>query len=188
VEVFDGVAASWAGDTFITLWNAAGRLHRSRWLYDLAEKGLAERSGSISGMLVLLPTADPPDRATRVENAVRLRRLKPSMRRLVTVALGDSFRVSIARSVLRGMALVGAISRSMEIETTLERGARALLTTASPESPSLDDIREILVAQYEALGVAPDPWLEDVRRVSFTRMSARAVTSDSIQARRYARR
>lgn len=172
VEVFDGIAASWAGDTVVTVWNAPGRLHRSRWLYDFVDKWRTGRPETIAAMLVLLPSADPPDRAARIENSVRLRRLQPSIRLLVTVPLGDSFRVTIVRSVLRGMALLGGISRSLDIETTLDQGARALLNAASPQSPSFDDVREILAAQYEALGVALDPWLEDGRRISHTRVTA----------------
>ena len=179
VQVFDGVAASWAGDAVVTVWNAPARLHRSRWLFDLVDERRARVPGSIGGLIVLLPTADPPDAPTRMENSVRLRRLRPSIRRVAAVALGDSFRVSIVRSVMRAMAVVSGISRTVSIETTLERGASALLSAATLETPSLDEIRQILVMQYEALGVAPDPWLDDLRPASFTRIAAHATRDSS---------
>src|SRR5579864_2689413 len=129
-EVFDGVAFSKIGDTFVTVWRDSARLHRSRWLYDLVDT-LLPQPGGVVALLVVLPTSEPPDRASRVENSVRLRRLRPSLRRLVTVVPGDSFRMSIIRSVVRGMALSGGIAGVHTVKATLERGVMEMRKSAS---------------------------------------------------------
>ena len=173
LEVFDGVAFSKTGDTFVTVWKASARLHRSRWLYDLTDSLLPQSAGVVA-LLVVLPTSEPPDRATRIENSVRLRRLRPSLRRLVTVVPGDSFRMSIIRSVVRGMALSGGIARVHTVQATLERGVMEMRKSASGVTPSFDDIRRMITEQYEALDVDLDPWLADAGLDSSSRLPSRA--------------
>src|SRR5271166_914462 len=101
VQAYDGVAASARGDTLTVVCAGPERLHRSRWVYDQADR-LAERCPQgILALTIVLPTWAPPDGPARAETSSRLRKLGPSLRRYVTVPLGDELSRSIVRSVAR---------------------------------------------------------------------------------------
>jgi hypothetical protein len=154
VEVNDGVALIVRGDALMSLWNAPARVHRSKWVYDAADDLAARSPNGMGALMILLPTADPPDGPARNENAVRMRELKASLRRLVTVVLGDDLRQTIVRSVLRIMALPLGPGR-LGVSSTVENGIEQLLRAASPATPSFAELAEDIHSLFKALGVAP---------------------------------
>jgi hypothetical protein len=154
VDVNDGVALIVRGDTLMSLWNAPARVHRSRWVYDAAEELAAARSSGMCALMILLPTADPPDGPARNENALRMRQLKKSLRRLVTVVLGDDLRQTIVRSVLRIIALPLGPGR-LSVASSVESGIEQLLRAASPATPSFAELAEDVGSLFLALGVEP---------------------------------
>src|SRR4051812_34653511 len=91
VRSTDGVAAVARGDVVLIVYQAAGRVHRTRWLFDELDRAAAGSPGGIRGYMVILSTADPPDAATRAENAARLKKLGAALFLLVTVPVGDVF-------------------------------------------------------------------------------------------------
>src|SRR5258708_4467927 len=132
---FDGVGYEGRGDVLVSVFQAAARLHRTRWLFDAAH-ALAPRSPEgILVMMVAPPTAAPPDSATRAENHARFRRLGPSLRRFVSVPLGDSVRVSLVRAILRGMAVVQGDARTHLVTATIEEGTACLREAGGPPTP-----------------------------------------------------
>lgn len=160
-HIYDGVALTVLGDTVLTLWKGGARVHRSRWVYDLLDDATMPAPEGILVLMVILPTSEPPDHATRVENTRRLRRLQPSVRRLVTVPLGDGLRFIIVRSVVRGMAVTGGWSGKHFVEARLERGVARLLHGAGPSSPTATEVDRALLAEFSALGLDADVWLRD---------------------------
>jgi hypothetical protein len=163
VEVNDGVARIVRGDVLVTLWSAPARLHRSRWVYDAADELAAKSSGGVVGLMIVLPTSDPPDAPTRSENTARMKKLKPSLRRLVTVVVGDDLRQMIVRSILRILALPLGQGR-LGVASSVDGGIDQLLRSAGPATPSSAEIGEDAAALFEALGLDPPRGLPRVRR------------------------
>jgi hypothetical protein len=169
VAVNDGIALIVRGDVLVSLWNAPARLHRSRWVYDAADELVARYSEGALSLMVILPTADPPDGPTRTENAIRMKRLKPSLRRLVTVVVGDDLRQMIVRSVLRIVALPLGQGRA-GVASTVESGISQLLLSASAATPSFGEIAKDAGALFGALGIdaprgVPREGVNDKRKV-----------------------
>jgi hypothetical protein len=158
VQTYDGVALATRGDTLVVLWNAPARLHRSRWVYDRADEFVATQEGGVLGLMILLPSADPPDSATRAENALRLRKLAPRVWRLTTVAVGDDFRHMVVRSVLRLMALPLGAGRAL-VEKTIALGIQRTVEVGSPATPSVAELYECTISLYLALGLDLPPGL-----------------------------
>jgi hypothetical protein len=154
IDVKDGVALIVRGDALISLWNAPARLHRSKWVYDAADDLAASNPSGMCALMILLPTADPPDGPTRRENALRMRELKKSLRRLVTVVLGDDLRQMIVRSVLRIMALPLGPGR-LGVASSVENGIEQILRAASPATPSFAELAEDVGSLFMALSADP---------------------------------
>jgi hypothetical protein len=152
VKTYDGVGFLARGDCAIVVYHAAARLHRSRWLYDLADRAVGDNPAGIVGLMVILPTADPPDGPTRAENSTRLRKLAPSLRRFVTVAIGDDFRVSVVRTVIRALNVLQGKSNVHLVANTLETGIARMLEAGGPNTPGPVQITQDVHALYRALG------------------------------------
>jgi serine/threonine protein kinase len=89
VMTFDGVAAVVKGDTLTMVWSKPARIHRSKWIFDIADNLAQSTAGGIVSLMILLPTSTHPDAPTRRENRVRMTRLAPNVRRWVSVVTGD---------------------------------------------------------------------------------------------------
>jgi hypothetical protein len=156
VKTFDGVGFLSRGDAAVVVYRAPARLHRSRWLYYLADRAARDSPDGIVVLMVILPTADPPDGPTRGENTTRMRKLAPSLRRFVTVAIGDDLRLSVVRTVMRALAVLQGKSKVHFIENTLEDGVSRLLEAAGPKTPGAAELMQDVEALYEALGCGSD--------------------------------
>jgi hypothetical protein len=115
--------------------------------------------------MVVLPTADPPDGPTRAENNARLRRVGARLRRLVTAPVGDAFRMSVVRAVMRGLALLQGQTRTHVIADTVEGGVMRLLEVKTEQTPGRARILIDLRAMHAALG-ADARYLEPARALS----------------------
>jgi hypothetical protein len=153
----DGVAVVARGDTLSIVYASPARLDRTRWLFDRVDRlALTHASGILCVMLVL-PTADMPDAATRAENSLRLKKLGPALRKLVTVPVGDMLHISLVRTVMRGLSILHGTARSHAIATTVDDGLRKLLEAAGPNSPTLPELQADLRAMCRELGVPAPP-------------------------------
>jgi hypothetical protein len=152
LKTFDGVGFLSRGDAIVVVYRAPARLHRSRWLYYLADRAVKENPDGIVALMVILPTADPPDAETRAENTTRMKKLAPSLRRFVTVAIGDDFRVSVVRTVMRALAVLQGKSKVHFVANTLEDGVSCLLESAGPKTPEAAQLIQDVEALYQALG------------------------------------
>ena len=159
IVVRDGVAISILGDTFVNVWQAPAREARSRWVYDFVDDVVARSSDDFLALLVILPSASPPDRAARLENAVRLRRLRSRIRGMATVALGDSFWFSIVRSIMTASVIASGWHRQHVVASTIAGGIGKLRDWSSAGTPGSMELDEHVRRQFAALGVDPGPSL-----------------------------
>ena len=136
----------------VVVYRSAARLHRTRWLFDQAEVIAARNPNGTVVFMVVLPSADPPDKETRAENSARLKKLGDKVRRVVTVPVGDGLRVNIVRTVMRALALIQGQAQSFCIANTIDEGLRRLREVATAETPSRETIVADLRRLYEALG------------------------------------
>jgi Protein kinase domain len=146
---YDGVAMARRGDTATILWKAPARPLRARWLFDQMDRMVAERPGGVLALMIILPTSAPPDRATSLENAVRLLKLRASLRRTVVVVLGESVWQTVAKGVLR--AVMPWSSRRLAFASTVDEGIAKLLKAAGPKTPRTAAIERDVRALYAAL-------------------------------------
>jgi hypothetical protein len=155
VITYDGVAVMGRGDLFVSVYHLAARLDRTRWLFEQADRLFVHRRDGFMGLLIVLPKADPPDAATRRENVERMRKLGPALRRIVTVPLGDAFRASIVRTVMRGLNIIQGGSRPSFVADTVGRGLDRLLEGEGADTPSRGVILADLSRICAALKIAP---------------------------------
>jgi hypothetical protein len=152
IRTNDGVGLVAAGDVFVVIYALPARLHRTQWLFDRMDELAVKAEGTLCGLMVILPTADSPDAATRAENARRLRALQGRLRRLVTVVIGDTFRLNLVRTIMRTMFLLQRQSHLLVVSSTLDEGLHALLEQGSSETPPRSTLGLLVRKLSEALG------------------------------------
>ena len=144
VVVSDGFAFAHGGDTALLVYKAPARLHRIRWTFDRIEE-LAARAAPINGLLIVLESSDLPDAASRAENTRRMVELRGRLRRVVTVVLGDSMRVSLVRTIMRAMFLLQGMSRVQHIVSSVDEGLNTLLQDPTQRMPSRAQLEATLI-------------------------------------------
>ncbi len=149
LQSYDGVAVSRRGDTAVILYKAPARILRSRWLYDLLDRIVAQEPDGILALMIILPTSAPPDRATSVENATRAFKLRGAVRRAVVVIPGDLVWQRVARGVMR--TFMPWTSRRLAYASTAEDGIAKLLEAAGRKTPKRAAIERDLRALYAEL-------------------------------------
>jgi hypothetical protein len=70
--------------------------------------------------------------------------LRGRLRRVVTVVLGDSMRVSLVRTIMRAMFLLQGMSRVQHIVSSVDDGLKTLLEDPTPKMPSRAQIEATL--------------------------------------------
>jgi len=150
--VYDGVGVLFRADTCIIVYQKAARVHRTRWLFDLVENYLAENESDLLAYMLVLPTADAPDAETRRENTVRMRALGHRVRRLVTIPIGNGFKVNLVRAIMRSLNLALGDSGTHLVADTVDEGLSRLLQIASERTPTEAQIRTDIATIYRALG------------------------------------
>jgi hypothetical protein len=128
-------------------------LHRTRWAFDRVDEEVARCPEGILCLMVILPGGGPPDAPTRAENSFRFKKLHFTLRMMVTVALGDQFRLSIVRAVMRGLILVSRQQGRHVIAVTEQEGIDKLLSGAGvgPSTPTRSQIEADLAALHAVL-------------------------------------
>lgn len=153
------------GDVCLIVYQKPARLERTRWLFDVLDAALDDNERCLLGFMIVLETADPPDGPTRQENHFRLRKIEHRVKRLVTTPIGDAFRLSVVRAVMRGLNVVLGHSGRRFITDTIQDGLTELLKAKTHETPPATQILTDLRAIYIALG-EPDPGFSEVRAAS----------------------
>jgi hypothetical protein len=152
VLVYDGVGVLFRGDTCLVVYQRPARIERTRWLFDVVENYLLDNDTDLLAFMIVLPSADPPDARTRQENNDRMRKIGHRIRRLVTMPIGNAFRVNIVRTIMRGLSLLAGHSDTRSIADTVEEGLDAILEVKSERTPPASQIRADIAEIYKALG------------------------------------
>ena len=139
------------GDVALYVYSSDARLHRTRWAFDRADESVRSAPDGILILFIIPPSAAPPDSATRAENSARLKKVLPSIRRFVTVPLGDALRVSIVKAVMRAMILIQRQIGRHVIASTEADGISHLLECAGPDTPDRATLEADLRSLWEAL-------------------------------------
>lgn len=137
---YDGVAVMARGDLLMAVWRAAGERERLRWAFERTDE-FAQTHPSFIILNVVLPSSDPPDAKGRTETSARFKGYGDRLRRLVTVALGDSFRQSVVRTIMRAFAVISGTSKIYVVAATVDEAIRELLKTGTTETPDATQIR-----------------------------------------------
>jgi len=146
----DGVGVVCQGNLAVILYAADARLHRTCWVFDRMDELAARNPDGIYALMIITPQSGPPDGATRTENATRLRQLDQALIAMVTVALGDSFKLNIVRTVMRTMFLLSRKGARHVVCSTEREGMERLLeaTKLDPRVPTRADIEADLAALH----------------------------------------
>jgi hypothetical protein len=155
VQTHDRVGVVTRGNLVLVLYAADARLHRTQWIFDRADELIARSKEPILVLLVVAENSGPPDAATRAENARRFKCIDGSLRRIVTVALGDAFKMNIVRAVMRTMLLFLGQSAVHAVTSTVDDGITRLLKEASPSTPTRGQIEADLLALRTELAANP---------------------------------
>jgi hypothetical protein len=99
--------------------------------------------------MIILPTSAPPDRATAVESAGRLLKLRKSTRKAAVVVLGDSLWQSVAQAILRAFMPWG--SSRLVFSGTVDEGLTKMMKGAGTKTPKAAAIERDVRALYAAL-------------------------------------
>ena len=153
VQTNDGVAFATRGDVVYVVYNAAARLHRSKWLFDQTDAVLARCPEGILVFMIILPSSSPPDAATRRENVVRMRKLGASLRRCVTVPVGDDLHMAVVRTVMRALGVIQGSGRVQRVEKNIVHGIRSVIEARGPRTPTAEELETDLRTMYNALRV-----------------------------------
>jgi hypothetical protein len=155
IATYDGVAMAQASETALIVYALPARVDRTRWLFDRLDEMLARDDTRICVFMVILPTADPPDAATRAENDRRLRSMFGRLRRIVTVVLGDGFRLNVVRTVMRAMFIVQRQSHLLLVASTLDDGLCQVLRDAPEQTATRDTLESVLREMCRKLDCDP---------------------------------
>lgn len=155
-RVFDGIGASTRGDLLLVIFKSAARLERTRWAFDVADELLAAQPAGILGLMVVLPSADPPDAPTRAENHARFAKLGTSLRRMVTVPVGNELRTMIVRTIMRAISALQSARGVHVIASAVPVGIQRVLELRGPNTPARAQIESDLRALYAALDETPN--------------------------------
>lgn len=156
VNVYDGVATSSVGNVYLVVYQRAARLPRTRFIFDGADALAKRHPEGIHCLMLILPTADPPDTETQRENRTRLQRLRPVIRQLISVPIGDTFRISVVRTIMRCLNVVQGFSHTHRVESSLQQGIARLISGMGGEGPTATQITARFAAMLEALGLTGD--------------------------------
>lgn len=159
VLLHDGVGMLRRGDVCLIVYQKPARLERTRWLFDIVDEMVEKTDLELLGFMIVLPSSEPPDAPTHQENFVRLRKLGKRVKRLVTVPVGNAFKMSVVRAVMRGLNVILGHSNTRFISDNVDAGLARLLEAKGPSTPAVSQIVADLRALYLALG-EPDPHFE----------------------------
>lgn len=157
IEVIDGVATRVVGDIVIVLWRSPASRERWKRLARACEAVAEESPHGLVCLDLILPSSTAPDATLRAEMQEDFRKIRPKMRRLVVVPLGDSTWLALVRTLVRAVLLVSGLSKQHSVVGTVTQGIDAVLEVKSARTPSHDQLHKIVRELFRALDVPTEP-------------------------------
>ena len=155
LQVLDGVAVAISRGAFISMWQRSATLNRVRWHGALLEQHVSKHRGKAVGLMIVEPSAAPPQGEARVESNAIVRRVGPNIQLVVTVALGDTLQMQIVRTVMRGMFLLSGNMKRHLVVSTEDEAIDRLLAMTEPAVPSRLELEAMVRSLHQALGTEP---------------------------------
>jgi hypothetical protein len=152
LETHDGIAVRACGDVLVVMWREASRIERIRWLGRCIDERIAANE-SVVCCQIILASSSPPDAPARREGQALFERTGESIRRLVTVPVGDDLWMSIVRTILRGMAIVSRQPVEQRIASNLRQGLDYVHEVAGPRTPQRHELAATVPQLCAALEV-----------------------------------
>jgi hypothetical protein len=150
-QVFDGIAVATRGDTFVSMWKSSASLLRVRWHGALIEQHVAKQGGNALCLMIILPTAAPPQGEARIESNALVKRIAPKLRLAVTAPLGDTLQIQVVRTIMRGMFLLSGNAKRHVIVSTEAQGVDRILAVAEATTPPRAVLEAAIRSSHEAL-------------------------------------
>jgi hypothetical protein len=151
VKTRDGVATVAVGNVLFAMWKAGASVERWRICVVSELEALMQKyPEGIIHVQLILPSSSPPNGATRTAVQTDVRRIGPKMRRLVTVAIGDSIWQSVVRTLVRTMLLLSGHAKQQVVAATVGEGLDKVAEVA-PRGPSRAELQAGVDALYAAL-------------------------------------
>jgi hypothetical protein len=148
-----GCAIAFVGGVGVLLWTGEPTLRANRWAVSTLLANLDRGSGEPTLLQIVAERAGVPDAESRAFIQEVYRKELSGVRRLVSAPLGDGFRQSVVRTIMRGMAVVSGRMAQVVIVATLEDAYRETLDRRA--TPTHAELSQRVRAMFEALGVPP---------------------------------
>lgn len=154
ILTYPGCAVSMCGGVGILLWTGEPSLAANQWAVRTILSLQGKSPSAVTLLQIVAASAGTPDAETRAYIQDVYRRELSGVRRLVSAPLGDSFRQSVVRTIMRGMAVFAGKSAHMTVVSTLPQAYAAILDGRT--EPSRPELEARVSEMFVALGaVAP---------------------------------
>jgi hypothetical protein len=153
VKVGDGCAAVSSGDVIFVLWKSPASLPRWKWQLSEIEALTHEHPQGVLVVNLILASSSPPDTALRSMMREDLERLGPKLRRFIAVAIGDGVWQSLVRAIVRGVLLLGGLSKRLALAGTVHEAFDEVRRVSSSATPGRNELRDAVRSLCQALGV-----------------------------------
>ena len=149
------MAVATRGGIFVSMWKSSANLNRVCWHAALLEQHVSKHRGKALGLMIVLPSAAPPQGAARVEANAVVRRIGPHLRCGVTAALGETLQAQVVRTVMRGIFLVSGNAKRHLVVNTEAEGIESIVALVEASAPSRAELVATLSSLHEAPGTEP---------------------------------
>jgi hypothetical protein len=125
--------------------------------WQIVLKHLQKVSASSPGWVVLLalitPNAQAPRAADREQIQADLRSLGPRLRKILSVAMGSSLRMSRLRTILRSMVLLGGQAKQHVVVATIREELDCVRQVAGETTPPGSELLATINALSDTIGM-----------------------------------
>jgi hypothetical protein len=151
VRLGEGVAVAVVGKAVLALWQ--GPANAREWR-ELVFREIEQVGDGIVHVQFILPSSAPPDSEARAVLQADIKRLGKKLRKVITVALGDSFRQKIVRTVVRMVLLISGVGKQQVVAATIDEGLDLLLDALGPGA-SRAELDAAIDALFRARSLTP---------------------------------
>jgi len=150
LEVLPGCAVVTLGDVVVQVVTEGGA---GCWtlVRNALNKGATTHPSGVIFFAVVMPSAPVPSAAVRTEMQGDLQALGKGLRHVVSVVVGDSLRMSIARTVIRGMLFLSGQSARQAVVASIDEGFEIVAQSASKATPTRTELRMAVLNLFSSL-------------------------------------
>ncbi|MBN8613046.1 MAG: hypothetical protein J0L92_20820 [Deltaproteobacteria bacterium] len=148
---YPGCAVSSCGGISILVWTGEPTLAANQWAVRTLLSNRTKTAGEVTLLQIIAASAGTPDAETRAYIQDVYKRELSEVRRMVSAPLGDGFKQSVVRTIMRGMAVIAGKTQHITVVSTLDKAYDALLERrATPTRETLSSQVRAMFAELEA--------------------------------------